>query len=318
MTANDPAADVCLRCTPMKRRVFPAEGAGTLAELVARTLARQAEEARALVEAGAVYVAGKRVRDPARAVAKGSAITVVLEERGTSALDRPAPPPLVVLFEDADLLAVAKPAGIPSQPTPSRAGDSLVDLASAHLGRTAGLVHRLDLETSGLTVFGKSSAATSALAAEFREGRARKRYLALTGPTCPERAHVDLPLSRDPSRPGRWRATRAANGLSAETDLVRLFAGPDFALVAALPLTGRTHQIRAHLTALSAPIAGDARYGGPMTLAGEPIRRCLLHAQALRLSHPRTGRPILLEAPPPEDLAAWFSRAGVPVPSGEW
>src|SRR5207245_2091986 len=109
-----------------------------------------------------------------------------------------------------------------------------------------------------------------------------------------------------------------ANGLAAETDLVRLFADPEFALVAAFPLTGRTHQIRAHLTALGAPIAGDARYGGPATLAGEPIRRCLLHAQALRLAHPRTGRPILLEAPPPEDLASWFSRAGLPVPSGEW
>ena len=187
---------------------------------------------------------------------------------------------------------------------------------SAHLGRTAGLVHRLDRETSGVTVFGKSPKATSALAAEFREGGARKRYLAACGPSLPERGTIDLPLSKDPSRPGRFRATRAANGVPAVTDYVRLHAAEDHALVALFPKTGRTHQLRAHLAALGAPIAGDKRYGGQPAVAGRKAERCLLHAQALCIAHPETRQLLLLEAPPPDDLASVFAADGVAPPGG--
>ncbi len=304
----------------MKRRTFQATGAQVgraVAEAVAAELKVSPEEARRLVAAGAVYLVGRRCRDPEARLRAGQVVAVVLEEGGRSPLEAPAaPPPLGILFEDAEVIAVDKPAGITAQPTEGRVGESLVDLVSARLGTPAGLVHRLDRETSGVTIFGKTAPATTALAAEFREGRARKRYVAATGPGLPPSGTVDLPLSKDPSRPGRWRASRAANGVPALTDFRTLYAGPEYCLVELLPHTGRTHQLRAHLTALGAPILGDARYGGAARAAGLPAPRCLLHAQALELAHPRMGQPLRIESPVPEDLRRFFVYAGIPLPAG--
>ncbi|WP_224241817.1 RluA family pseudouridine synthase [Hyalangium gracile] len=304
----------------MKRRTFQVEGVLvglSVVEAVAAQLGMTVEVARGLVETGAVYLAGRRCREADARLRAGQVVAVVLEEAGRSSLAAPAPPPaLGILFEDEELVAVDKPAGITAQPTEGRVGESLVDRVSQKLGRPAGLVHRLDRETSGVTVFGKTPQATTALAAEFREGHARKRYVAATGPGLPESGTVELPLSRDPSRPGRWRASHAANGVPAYTDFRTLYAGEAFCLVELLPRTGRTHQLRAHLTALGRPILGDARYGGASQAGGIPAPRCLLHAQALELAHPRTGEPLRLEAPVPEDLRRFFTEAGVPVPEG--
>lgn len=314
----------------MKRRTFRAEGAlvgRAVADAVASELGMPATEARKLVDVGAVYVSGRRSRDAQARLTAGQVVMVVLEEAGQSPLaEAPAAPVLRVLYEDADVIAVDKPAGVTAQPTEGRVGGSLVDLVGAYLGREAGLVHRLDRETSGVTVFGKTAEATSALAAEFREGRARKRYVAATGPGLPPSGTVDLPLSKDPSRPGRWRATRAANGVPALTDFRTLHhgelrarverAGPEFSVVELLPHTGRTHQLRAHLTALGSPILGDARYGGAPRAGGVEAARCLLHAQALELGHPSTGQVLRVEAPVPEDLLRFFSAARVVVPQG--
>jgi 23S rRNA pseudouridine1911/1915/1917 synthase len=166
------------------------------------------------------------------------------------------------------------------------------------------LVHRLDRETSGVVLFGKTKVATSELAGAFRRGQVEKTYLAVTRPGLAREGSVDLPLSRDPSRPGRFRATRAAHGVPALTEWRLLFSGP-FCLVELRPRTGRTHQLRAHLTALGAPIAGDVRYGGAKSLAGLPAERCLLHAWTLRLGELR------VEAPLPPDIQVFFDRAGV-------
>lgn len=304
----------------MKRRTFRTEGplvGRCVAEVMESQLGLPAPDARRLVDVGAVYVGGRRVRDAALRLGAGQVVSVVLEEAGKSPLEAtPSTPPLRILFEDAEVLAVDKPAGLTAQPTEGRVGGSLVDLASEHVGHAAGLVHRLDRETSGVTVFGKTPQATTGLAAEFREGHARKRYLAATGPGLPPSGFIDLPLSRDPSRPGRWRASRAANGVPAETDFRTLYAGKDFCLVELLPRTGRTHQLRAHLTALGAPILGDTRYGGALGAGGLQAPRCLLHAQALELHHPRTRRPLRFESPVPEDMARFFTAAGVAAPSG--
>jgi 23S rRNA pseudouridine1911/1915/1917 synthase len=175
-------------------------------------------------------------------------------------------------------------------------------------------VHRLDRETSGVTVFGKTPAATTDLARQFREGAARKRYLAAVKPGLAPSGRIDLPLSKDPSRPGRYRATRAANGVPALTEYARLFESADHALVSLLPRTGRTHQLRAHLTALGCPIAGDRRYGGQEVVAGAPAGRCLLHAHALAVTS--SGAPRLFVAPLPPDLARVFEADGVRPPEG--
>jgi 23S rRNA pseudouridine1911/1915/1917 synthase len=275
----------------MKRRTFNVAEAAPLERLLAEALPCSPREAQALVRRGAAYVDGRRAQ-AAALVQPGARVLVVLEEAGTSAwAAAPAATALVLLHEDEDVLAVDKPAGVTAQPTPSRTGASLLDQASAYLGRTAGLVHRLDRETSGVTVFGKHPEATSRLAAAFREGRAAKVYLAATAPGLPAEGTITLPLSRDPSRPGRWRASAQANGLSAETRYRRLFE-VEVSGVALFPRTGRTHQLRAHLAAIGHPIVGDALYGGP------PGPRCLLHARRLEVLGLR------LEAPVPGDLAA--------------
>lgn len=301
----------------MKRRTIspgPAERGTSLSSLIERELGLATGVGRELVLKGAAYLDGRRCLEPGRALRPGQRITVVLEESGKSPLaSTPPPPPLVLLYEDAQLLAVDKPAGLPAQPTAGRVGLSLLDLVSAHLGREAGLVHRLDRETSGVTVFAKTEAAAGQLAAQFREGDARKRYLAVSGPGLPERARVELPISRDPSRPGRYRAGEQWQGKSALTELERLFQGEEYCLVALYPRTGRTHQLRAHLRALGAPILGDSLYGGKSSAAGLQAPRVLLHAQALRLRHPASGAELAIEAPLPKDMEPFFRAAGLGV-----
>jgi 23S rRNA pseudouridine1911/1915/1917 synthase len=167
-------------------------------------------------------------------------------------------------------------------------------------------VHRLDKDTTGITLFGKTKEATSQLAAAFRDGKVKKTYLAICGPALPERGEIDLPLSKDPSRPGRWRASKKANGIAALTHYERRAVGEGFCVVALFPQTGRTHQLRAHLAGIGAPILGDAIYGGAETppRPGEaPPARCLLHAQRLELE----GR--VYESPVPDDLQRYLRAA---------
>ena len=129
----------------------------------------------------------------------------------------------------------------------------------------------------------------------------------------PEGGTCTLRLARDRRRPGRWVA-RPADGLEAETRFRRLGGTAELALAGLWPRTGRTHQIRAHLAALGAPIAGDRLYGGPMQLRGLAIRRSLLHARSLALPHPGTGALLRLLAPLPEDVAFWFDALDVVPP----
>src|SRR5712692_347584 len=267
-----------------------------------------------LVGQGSVYVQGKRCKNRDRVLRSEEQVMVVLSERGRSTLEPVSlqSPPVQVLFEDAALLAVNKPAGLDSQPSASRGGDNALDLIAARLR------HRLDRETSGVLVFGKTSQAAGALSDQFRRGSALKRYLAVTSSRLPESGTIDLPISKDPSRVGRYRATRSANGEPAVTHFRRLFASDQYSLVVLYPQTGRTHQLRAHLAALGSPILGDVLYGGPVELYQQPIGRTLLHAQGLQLAHPTSAERLCLEAPLPEDLAAFFNRSSVSAPTGPW
>ena len=275
----------------MKRRVLNVEKASRLEAVLRDGLSVSRDEALALVTRGAVYLDGKRAKDAATRVGPPQKVTVVLEEGGVAVTETVATlPKLVVLYEDDEVLAVNKPAGITAQPTPGRVGDSLLDLASAYLKRDAGLVHRLDRETSGVTVFGKTNRATSDLAEAFREGRVQKEYVAVVASGLPDEGRIDLPLSRDPSRPGRWRASKQANGISALTLFKKLSDDGTHARVALFPQTGRTHQLRAHLTGIGFPIVGDKLYGG------DEGPRCLLHARVLTIDR------LVIEAPLPADF----------------
>jgi 23S rRNA pseudouridine1911/1915/1917 synthase len=165
------------------------------------------------------------------------------------------------------------------------------------------LVHRLDRETSGVTVFARTRDAAAALAEAFRTGTPEKTYLALCAraPSPPE-GRVELSLGKDPARAGLRRVDPA--GEPAATRYRTLRESPGGALVEARPETGRTHQIRVHLAALGAPLLGDARYGGPRRVGEVAVPRVMLHAARLELPHPATGARMVFEAAPPEDFRA--------------
>jgi 23S rRNA pseudouridine1911/1915/1917 synthase len=261
-------------------------------------------EARRALERGGVFLDGKRCKIAARPVRAGQVVEVNLEEGGRAgeparALDRAR-----LLLADADLVAVDKPAGIPAQPTLTSDRGHLPELVGALLGAPVHLVHRLDRETSGVTVLARTAAAARRLAEDFREGRPEKTYLALCARAPePPGGRIDAPLGKDPRHPGR-RAVRP-DGEPAATRYRTLAVGPGgVALVEARPETGRTHQIRVHLAHLGAPILGDARHGGPRMIGEVAIPRVMLHALRLEIDHPVTGARLVLEAPVPEDLAA--------------
>lgn len=270
-------------------------------------------EARRALERGGVWVEGRRVKAASRAVREGQTIAVILEEAGRGAPALEALCDERVLFEDSHLIAVDKPAFVPAQATLATDRGTLLALVEARTRKPVGLVHRLDLETSGVTVFGKNRAATSALAAAFREGAARKRYLAAAVGALPPEGRTELPLGPDPRRKGRYVASERG-AVSAATRYRVLARRGSLCAVELFPETGRTHQIRSHLAALSAPILGDALYGGPkeIEVGGAPLRaaRVLLHARALEILHPVTGAPLRLEAPVPADLREALLLAG--------
>jgi 23S rRNA pseudouridine1911/1915/1917 synthase len=264
---------------------------------ISRGLARRA------LDTGGVFVEGHRCKVASRGVHPGQRIEVNLEEGGRAAeasepLDRAR-----LLYADADLAVVDKPAGVPAQPTLTSDRGTLPELVSALLESPATLVHRLDRETSGVTVFARSAAAAAALTEAFRSGGPEKTYLALTArPPSPPEGRLEAALGKDPSRPGLRRVS--PGGDPAATRYRTLASGPGGALVEARPETGRTHQIRVHLAHLDAPLLGDARYGGPRRVGELAVPRVMLHALRLELPHPITGAPLAFQAPVPEDFRA--------------
>ncbi len=264
---------------------------------ISRGLARRA------IDAGGVFVDGQRCKVASRKVWPDQKVTANLEEGGRAA-ERPAPLDRArLLYADADLAAVDKPAGVPSQPTLTTDRGTLPDLVAELLGGPAILVHRLDRETSGVTVFARTKEAAARLAEAFRDGVPEKTYLALCAkPPAPPDGRIDEPLGKDPRRAGLRRID--PRGEAAATRYRTLRAGALGALVEAKPETGRTHQIRVHLAHLGASLVGDPRYGGPRLVGEIRIPRVMLHAARLELPHPVSGAPMVFEAPVPEDFAA--------------
>jgi 23S rRNA pseudouridine1911/1915/1917 synthase len=260
--------------------------------------------ARRALEAGGVFLDGRRCKVASRAVHAGQRVEVNLEEGGRPAA---SPPPLDrsrLLYADAALVAVDKPPGVPAQPTLTRDRGTIAELAGALVGGGAlTVVHRLDLETSGVTLLARTRDAAAALSEAFRAGSPRKTYLALTARApSPREGRIDEPLGPDPLRRGRRIVTAA--GEEAVTAYRTLREGERAALVEARPETGRTHQIRVHLAHLGAPLLGDVRYGGPRRVLEASADRVMLHARRLEIAHPDSGEPLAFEAPVPADFTA--------------
>jgi 23S rRNA pseudouridine1911/1915/1917 synthase len=217
---------------------------------------------------------------------------------------------VTLLAEDDDLLAVAKPAGMVAHPAYRHLDGTLADFVFAYAARSGysrpWLLHRLDRETSGVVLFARSERARRALARQFEQRRVVKRYLAVVVGALPDEGEISAPLRRDPA--DRRRVIVAEAGKPTHTRYRVLAASDGFALALVEPLTGRTHQIRAHLAHRGAPLAGDALYGGASeaTLAAG-IGRALLHAWELRFRHPATSATAAICAPIPSDMRAALS-----------
>jgi RluA family pseudouridine synthase len=218
----------------------------------------------------------------------------------------PLPEP-TVLFEDAALLALDKPPLLPTQGTLASDRANALGWARAHTRREVFSVHRLDLGTSGVLLVAKTAEAASALGAQLREGDVAKRYLALAFGRLPgESGSIELPL-RKGATPGRYEVAPAGSGWPSRTDYRVLAARGETLFVEARPKTGRTHQIRVHLSHLGAPLLGDRRYRGPSSVAAPAggaltAARPMLHAAGIRFAHPVSGTSMELEAPLPEDF----------------
>jgi 23S rRNA pseudouridine1911/1915/1917 synthase len=283
--------------------VSPADAGERIDRFIAARGGISRGQARRALDAGGVFLDGRRCKVAGRLLHPGQQVVVNLAEGGRAAAPAAPLERSRLLYADADLAAVDKPAGVPSQPTLTSDTGTLPELVGALLGAPVTLVHRLDRETSGVTVFARTRAAAAALAEAFRSGTPAKTYLALCArPPAPPAGRVDAPLGKDPARAGLRRVT--PGGDPAATGYRTLRAGPLAALVEARPETGRTHQIRVHLAHLGAPLLGDARYGGPRRVGEVAIPRVMLHARRLELVHPATGAPLALEAPVPDDFAA--------------
>ena len=284
----------------MSRKLSTASGdrGRPLAEFLAERLGLGAGEAVELVRRGAVYVDRRREEDPARCLGDRHKITVQADPGASPGSSRGTitAGDVVVVWRDAEVLVVDKPAGVPSQAT-REASEGALDRAVAAIDPGARLLHRIDRGASGLVLFTRTAAARSRFAALLEGGRVERRYQAVAhGHLAAEEGVLDLPIGPDPADRRRMSAGR---GRPAETRYRVLRRGAsDGAPVSLLELdllTGRTHQIRVHLAHAGHPLVGDALYGGAPPSPPAPPR---LYLHAARLAWPDAA-PVLSAVPPP-------------------
>jgi 23S rRNA pseudouridine1911/1915/1917 synthase len=219
--------------------------------------------------------------------------------------------PVAVVYEDEALLVVDKPAGMVVHPAPGNWSGTLVNallgrggsLSSEGEPERAGMVHRLDKETSGLLVVAKTDRSHRLLSAAIAARRVTRRYAVMTWGHLPsDTLTIDKPIARDPR--DRKRMAIVNKGRPAKTDVIRLARFDAGDLLRAHLHSGRTHQIRVHLASIGHPVMGDDVYGGGggRRVAGLPPKRHFLHAAWLAFNHPVTGKPLDFRSPLPADL----------------
>lgn len=245
---------------------------------------------------------------------------------GDAVAARPAPPPplrataedipLAVLYEDADVVAIDKPAGMVVHAGAGVHSGTLVNALLHRFGALSslggelrpGIVHRLDRYTSGVLLVAKNDAAHRALAEQFAGRQIEKVYLALVhGAVKQERGRIEKPIARDPVRRVRM-TSRLATGRAAWSEFRVLRQLPGFTLLEVRIGTGRTHQIRVHLAGMGHPVAGDRLYGAPASVPGRPEPgRFFLHAHRIRFRRPSDGEEITVTSPLAPDLEQWLT-----------
>jgi 23S rRNA pseudouridine1911/1915/1917 synthase len=263
------------------------------------------------IKDGNVFVDGRAAR-PSHALREGEEIAVnpqPMTPLHASAEDIP----LHILYEDDDLVAIDKPAGMVVHAGAGVRDGTLVNALLHHFDQLSkvggdlrpGIVHRLDRFTSGVLLVAKTDAAHRGLAGQFASRRVEKTYLALVeGEVRDEQGRIEKPIARDPRRRMRMTA-RLVEGRAAFSQFRVLRRFPRFTLLEVKIGTGRTHQIRAHLASIGYPVAGDRLYGAA---AAAPHARFFLHAHRIRFTQPSTDRPVEVVSPLPRELSEWMDR----------
>jgi 23S rRNA pseudouridine1911/1915/1917 synthase len=269
-----------------------------------------------LIKDGQVSIDGRRVPRASARVQAGTAIEVVLPPPVAAAAE-PQDLPLDIVFEDTDLLVVNKPAGMVVHPAAGHAAGTLVNALLHHVrdlsgiggeGRP-GIVHRLDRGTSGLMVVAKHDRSHAELSRQFHDREVEKEYVALVWGVVQAGRRIADPIGRDPSDRQRM-STRARRARTAVTRITRAEPLSGLTLARIAIATGRTHQIRVHLSAIGHPVVGDALYGGvrrrvaPHLKAVMRLDRPFLHAARLAFTHPTLGTRVEFDARLPADLQA--------------
>jgi 23S rRNA pseudouridine1911/1915/1917 synthase len=270
-------------------------------------------QAQRLIDDGHVCVEGRQAKANL-ALKAGDVIHVTLPEPApTTAVAEDIPLP--VLYEDSDIVVVDKPAGMVVHPAAGHTSGTLVNALLHHVDDLSGIggelrpgiVHRLDKGTSGVMVVAKHDAAHEALAAQFHDRHVEKEYVALVWGVVQAGRRIDLPIGRDPNDRQKMSA-RARRARSAVTRITKADHLRGVTLCHVAIHTGRTHQIRVHLSAIGHPVVGDATYGGVKARVAQDLRpvlrldRPFLHAARLAFTHPTDGRPLAFDAPLPADL----------------
>jgi len=293
-------------------------GAPRLDLFIAAALDVSRTQAATLIANGNVRVDGRAERASYRPT-EGERVVVELPPPPARSVT-PEDIPLTVAFEDDEVLVVDKPAGMVVHPAPGNWSGTLVNALKGRGGELSqvggedreGIVHRLDKETSGLLLVAKTDRAHRILGAAMGRREIVRRYAALCwGHLDDDRISVDKPIARDPR--DRKRMAIVSTGRAARTDFVRLARFDSVDLLRAHLHTGRTHQIRVHLSSLGHPVVGDDTYGGGggRKLVPLPPKRHFLHAAWLQFRHPATGKSVELRSPLPPDLVhALVSAAG--------
>jgi 23S rRNA pseudouridine1911/1915/1917 synthase len=266
-----------------------------------------------LIADGRVRVGAREVR-PNLAVHAGDRVRVDLPEPAPTSL-QPEAARLEILYQDADVVVVNKPPGMVVHPGAGHASGTLVNALLHHISDLSGIggelrpgiVHRLDRGTSGVMVVAKNDAAHQELSRQFHDREVEKEYIALVWGVVQAGRRIDTPIGRDPVNRQKMSA-RSRRAREAVTRITRAFHLPGLTLCRVAIHTGRTHQIRVHLSSIGHPIVGDPLYGGVHRRVPGDIRavthlqRPFLHAERLAFKHPRDGRRMEFMTQLPADL----------------